>query len=460
MSGSLRSFDYLEGLPQTVFRRLYQQPCTTLAIFRRMLPHLAKSFVMAMLYHEGPMSISILNNWVNPESVREKEEAFGKLRKLHIIFEKDGHLSLDRTFRDSFRMALTGGGNHRSFGVPCTTPDKRKVDIAFLDDYATRQWEAILHYMVGTRNDVQPGSGVIQLLLKSGLMEKAPNGQAEITQQGFSFLLQDANAQLWTLLLQYLDMAEELRMDPVEVLHFLMMLGSLELGQDYSKETLTPTQRHMLEDLREYGIVYSRKSSSQRFYPTRLATSLTSEVGTLRSVAAGFNKVLQNASSSEGFVVIETNYRLYAYTDSPLQIAVLSLFTRLNSRYPNMVSGRISRQSVRAAIKTGITADQIIDYLTAHAHPQLRKNTPILPPTVVDQIRLWQIEGERMKPTPGYLLKDFATTAEYEATVKYAEELGVLVWKSDAKRSFFVTRYEQVGDFIKRRTAASKKQAT
>ena len=146
-------------------------------------------------------------------------------------------------------------------------------------------------------------------------------------------------------------------------------------------------------------------------------------------------------------------------TDSPLQIAVLSLFTRLSARYPNMVAGRISRQSVRTAIKMGITADQIIDYLTVHAHPQLRKNNPILPPTVVDQIRLWQIEGERMKPTPGYLLKEFTTTAEYDAVCKSAEELGVLVWKNNQKRSFFVTRYEQVAEFIKRRTAqASKKQ--
>jgi hypothetical protein len=41
MSGStLRSFEYLEGLPGTVFNRLYQQPSTALAIFRRMLPHL------------------------------------------------------------------------------------------------------------------------------------------------------------------------------------------------------------------------------------------------------------------------------------------------------------------------------------------------------------------------------------------------------------------------------------
>lgn len=33
---------YLEHLPGTTFRKLYQQPSTTLAIFRRMLPHIGK----------------------------------------------------------------------------------------------------------------------------------------------------------------------------------------------------------------------------------------------------------------------------------------------------------------------------------------------------------------------------------------------------------------------------------
>lgn len=32
--------DYLEKLPGTTFRRLYQQPSTAFAIFRRMLPQL------------------------------------------------------------------------------------------------------------------------------------------------------------------------------------------------------------------------------------------------------------------------------------------------------------------------------------------------------------------------------------------------------------------------------------
>jgi len=80
-----------------------------------------------------------------------------------------------------------------------------------------------------------------------------------ITHSGFAFLLQDINAQIWTLLLQYLEHCTTFDMDPIDVLHFLFMLGSLELGQDYSTSMLTDTQHMMLEDLRDYGIVYQRK---------------------------------------------------------------------------------------------------------------------------------------------------------------------------------------------------------
>jgi len=37
---SLQLAEYLEKLPGTTFRKLYQQPSTAFAIFRRMLTHL------------------------------------------------------------------------------------------------------------------------------------------------------------------------------------------------------------------------------------------------------------------------------------------------------------------------------------------------------------------------------------------------------------------------------------
>lgn len=238
-------------------------------------------------------------------------------------------------------------------------------------------------------------------------------------------------------------------MDRVDVLSFLFMLGSLELGQAYSKANLTETQLQMLLDLRDFGIIYQDNPDSDNYYPTRLATTLTSDAGALRSASAGFDTALGPSTNDKGFVVIETNYRIYAYTSSPLQIAILALFARLSTRYPNMVAGKMTRESVRRAINMGITGDQIIDFLYTHAHPQMRKNASVLPPTVVDQIRLWQIEGERMKSTVGFLFKDFFSAAEYEGPCQYARDIGVLVWKNDVKRMFFVTRHEQVAAYLK-----------
>jgi transcription initiation factor TFIIH subunit 4 len=248
-----------------------------------------------------------------------------------------------------------------------------------------------------------------------------------------------------------------MEMDHVDVLSFLFMLGSLELGRAYNATTLTEFQQRMLGNLVDFGLVYIPPSTPTQFFPTRLATTLTSDASALRSVSAGFDAALTAGGSSKGFIIIETNYRLYAYTSSPLQIAVLSLFTKLSTRYPNMVSGRVTRDSIRQAISHGITSDQIISYLSTHAHPQLFKTSaaqsggPVLPPTVVDQIRLWQIENERMKATPGFLFKEFESQKEYDGCSRYADEIGVLVWKSDAKRMFFVTRHEQLRDYIKSR---------
>ena len=138
---------------------------------------------------------------------------------------------------------------------------------------------------------------------------------------------------------------------------------------------------------------------------------------------------------------------------------MLALFTQLNMRFSAMVAGRLTRESIRRAIGYGITADQIISYLAAHAHEQMVRAAaqharPVLPPTVVDQIRLWQLENERMKATGGFLFKDFDSLQEYTALSGYADEIGVLVWKSDRKQMFFASKHEQLRDYLKSRKKA------
>lgn len=400
------------------------------------------------------------------------------LTRLHILStvqEQNQPLAyrLSKPFVSSLRLALTGGGDHRSFGVPCDTPAARKIDVKYLDDFARTQWEAILYYIVGSA-----GSGVgapaeispsTKTLLAMGDFVEIKGRHPSITQAGFTFLLQEVNAQVWSLLIVYLENSDQLGMDSVDVLSFLFMLGSLEVGQDYSTAMLSPTQQQMLDDLNDFGIIYRDAADLSRFYPTRLATTLTSDSNALTtSLSSGPATAAPGTAAQtnqKGFIVVETNYRIYAYTNSPLRIAILNLFTKLSTRYPNMVSGRLTRESIQNAIALGITSQQIISYLTAHAHPIMgtqrsgnatntpyaAQQTPSLPPTVVDQIRLWQIEGDRMKATPGFLFREFRDRQEYEDCANFADTIGVLVWRSDPKRVFFVTKHEQIAGFIANR---------
>lgn len=371
-------------------------------------------------------------------------------------------------FASSLRQALMGSEDSQSFGVFSQIPDENPVSIPDLDDYARRQWEGVLGYMVGTsafgqRDAVNLSKGVKQLL-QAGHLVEIRDRRVDITKDGFGFVLQDVSTQVWNILILYVESAEAIGMDSVEVLSFLFLLSSLELGQSYEKIHLSSVQLRTLADLADFGIVYQESPEDTRFYPTRLATTLTSDSSALNNPVTGSltGPVGQAGSSGSGFIIIETNYRLYAYTSSPLQISLISLFTNLKYRFPNLVTGKITRQSVRRAIEMGITADQIISYLLSHAHPQLRKHNAshatsntsgiqpsILPPTVTDQIRLWQLERDRLRATPGFLFKDFVSSAEYQAPCQYAAEIGVLVWKSDRKRMFFVTRHEQVAAFLR-----------
>ena len=465
-TASQRALNYLEGLPGVVFTKLYQQPSTALAVFRRMLPHLAKTIVMGMLYMPTPFSVKDLETWVKPDgdSTQARDNAVSILARLRIMSEqpgKDGKPSyvLAPAFAKALRLALTGGGNHRSFGVPSTEPEKAPVTVEYLDALARRQWEAILYYVVGSANaklssNVEISAGT-KRLLHDGLFVSTKNRNTYITKQGFEFLLQEINAQVWTLLIVYLEVSAELQMDSVDVLSFLFTLGSLELGVSYSTSNLTPNQLQMLEDLSDFGLVYRPSPSSSHYYPTRLATTLTSDSpalpnNSMTSVSGpteGTNPA--TGSDEKGFIIVETNYRLYAYTSSPLLISIISLFADLKTRYPNLITAKLGKRSVQQAIAAGITSEQIISYLTTHAHPVLRHATPILPPTVVDQIRLWQIEGERMDVHSGFLIKDVGSAEDYERAVRYADALGVLKKEFRNKGWFFVSRMDQMSTYFK-----------
>ena len=125
------------------------------------------------------------------------------------------------------------------------------------------------------------------------------------------------------------------------------------------------------------GLVYIRPNAPRRFYPTHLVVDLCSE--TRGAVAGGDKKPVADSASNDmdaevqqgRCLMIETNYRIYAYTTSVLQEKILELFSEICYKLPHMLIGVITRVSVRKALVHGISARQIIEYLHMHAHPQV-----------------------------------------------------------------------------------------
>ncbi|WAR30320.1 TF2H4-like protein [Mya arenaria] len=155
------------------------------------------------------------------------------------------------------------------------------------------------------------------------------------------------------------------------------------------------------------------KRKEKRYYPTRLAINLASG---LTGMATDENR--------QGYMVVETNYRVYAYTDSALNIALLALFCEMLYRFPNMAVANLSRDSVRAALMRGITAEQSLS----------------LPPTIIDQVRLWELERDRFKFDEGVLYSQFQSQPDFEKLKDYAKDQDVLVWHNSNKRVMVVSR--------------------
>ncbi|XP_015976201.2 general transcription factor IIH subunit 4 isoform X4 [Rousettus aegyptiacus] len=354
--------EFLGGLSPSILDRLYGHPATCLAVFRE-LPSLAKNWVMRMLFLEQPLPQAAVALWVKKEFSKAQEESTGLLSSLRIWHTQllPGGLQgliLNPIFRQNLRIALLGGGKAWSDDTSQLGPDKHARDVPSLDKYAEERWEVVLHFMVGSPS-AAVSQDLAQLLSQAGLMKSTEPGEPPcITSAGFQFLLLDTPAQLWYFMLQYLQTAQSRGMDLVEILSFLFQLSFSTLGKDYSVEGMSDSLLNFLQHLREFGLVFQRKRKSRRYYPTRLAINLSSGV----SGAGG-------TAHQPGFIVVETNYRLYAYTEK--QDYAKGRRAREGIADMSSVNSNLGQQPKREWADDRHVA--IIHFLRTRAHPVMLK---------------------------------------------------------------------------------------
>ncbi|CBK19514.1 General transcription factor IIH subunit 4 [Caenorhabditis elegans] len=413
-----------------------------------MLPPIAQQTTIQLIWKGSFPTAS------DVEETKEIEDQVKLLKDLGLVHRQttDGKLNIDTDYKRSYMYAaMLGAAQISSLVLEPNEGNRRGKDV---EKKAVERWDCILRYLaLPSEENTQAVSETTRNLFKKANFTSGGDTQIEITTFGFQFLLLSPVKQMWTYVIEYLKLEMSQGQDIVEVIEPLIQIVLLaNRGFKAERECYqidanwTEPQNELLNHLRELGVIFIRKRKDGVFFLTQLLTHLATNE-TIDDVSA--EKV------SNGKVIVETNFRVYAYTSSLLQLAIIALFTEMTYRFQDMSVGMITRESVRGALQHGITAAQIISFLRANAHPQcIATSGPVncLPITVADQIRLWEDERRRMNLKDAYIYSHFESEDEFHGVCEYARQQNILLWSDNQQKLVIVNEdgHELVRQWYKR----------
>ncbi|KAL0910621.1 hypothetical protein M5K25_021621 [Dendrobium thyrsiflorum] len=437
--------DMVAVLPAMKLDKLYESTFICEAVLRS-LPPLAKKYALQMLFIESPVTAKLFEEWVLPDGFSKHRVAIERLLQLRVFLEtndrkKETSYTMNPKFQSNMRKYLVQGGTlprePMSLGVTVRLPT-----LEDLEAYAHKQWECFLLQLINSAQAQRLtnfSSSMIRVFQR-GLLSSRENEAPRLTENGFQFLLMDTNAQLWYIIREYITTSEDRGIDPTDLISFLLELSFHSLGEAYNMNSLTEVQCKAIKDLADLGVVKLQQGRKESwFIPTKLASNLSISLS-------------DSSSRRQGFVVVETNFRMYAYSTSKLHSEILRLFSRIEYQLPNLIVGSITKESLYTAFENGITADQIISFLQQNAHPRIAERVPTVPENVTDQIRLWETDRNRVEMIPSHLYEDFPSKEVFEGAADFAREVGGLLWEDSNKMRLIVRGelHQQMRDFLRR----------
>uniref|UniRef100_A0A0N4ZFQ3 General transcription factor IIH subunit 4 n=1 Tax=Parastrongyloides trichosuri TaxID=131310 RepID=A0A0N4ZFQ3_PARTI len=484
---------YLINLTDEELSRYYKSIPICLVIYR-MLPKLSQNIVMKLLWLP-------LHNWkrsFRKDYLKSLVPHLILLFRLKIINDPEQkQLSLNHDFKQNY---LTGIMLEPKDIVNLKTAElsekkAKKIAGKDLGEKANERWECILTYLAlpSPESAKKVSQGTKTLFQETGFVrDRGGNQDPEITSQGFQFLLLNRIEQLWTYILQYFEFQKQNGQDNFYCFEFLLKLtllvnfnnegckdlsragmlhtenGSKDLDDDdgdqggnkSSSKTSNNLQlkAYNIEEawnedlqsffvhLRELGLVFLRKRKDGFFFLTPLMNNL--------AVSSTSIENMQEANKNAGFIISESNYRVYAYSDNDLQLAILSTFTDMLYRFDDLAVGVLTRDSVRKALSVGITAKQIITFLRSNSKAEcIEKNGPTfcVPVTISDQITLWEQERQRIDTEPAIFMEHFDSENQFRALLNFVKENDLLLWYSESTKEIIAKESgkETIGHFLR-----------
>jgi transcription initiation factor TFIIH subunit 4 len=433
--GGIDLIGYLGSLPPAQLDPLYDSTFTCLAVLRS-LPPLARQYATRLLYAGDGVPAALVASWPRPDAASTHEAALETLRRLRLL-EAAGPGGAAYALAPAFAVRVSdavAAGLAPLLHAASPAAAAAAPPQAALDAHADAAWESLLLFLVGSAVEPPPPPpelagapplDVRALLVGAGLAAREPGSGHAVTRAGFQFLLADTYGQLWAVLRQYVAGAEAAPGGALAAaVSFLLQLG-FQRAAPLRAAALAPAERAIAAHMAQLGLLLPFRAGGEAWLsPTRLAVATAGGAGAAAAAAA-----------ADGFVIVETNFRVYAYTASPVRQAVLRLFARCDALLPNVFVGTVTRESVGAALDAGIGAEQVVGYLRQHAHERAAARSPSVPGVVADQIRLWERETKRVLIVPAVLYRNWESGELYRRASASAAAAGARLLADDEGRA-------------------------
>ena len=449
------------------------------------LPPMARLYAMRLSLLNEPVSKrKVVDAWPTEAAIDNgtHERAMEGLRSLHLLAEREGEPEQgDRTvaladgvkrhIRDIMtrgwaavtRLETTAQGGSRKRSRENNAPQPPPSAEALADTVRER-WEGMLLCLASDDPEKKDADTVEtrRLLMDAGLVEKR---DGVCTPEGLRFLLCPPQKQLWRLLSRLLrDQPEQ---HVADALSLLARIAWLKPGTIYRIDALREGECVMLPRLALLGLLWA--SAGTYFCATPLAAKLVGEdhvsaSAVLSSTPASSSSVI--VPPSDGYILVESNFRVYSYFRSELEEKLVHLFCQPETKLPNLFVSIITRESVTRALDYGASADLILSFLMANAHPRTRlRHGASVPECVSDAIRLWESERQRVSSEPAVLYANFdpENVQEFDAIRAHAIALdGLIHCSTDASNRFVVVNpriHDALREFVRNRRAQTSASA-
>lgn len=390
--------EYIRHLSKEKKNTLYKSPMFTTSIIKIFDDSTIRLFFDLLL--KAPSIKSLQKN-------EELKNSLKILLKIQLISKKGSNIFIDESFRDSFLKGVSKDSTEEFFKL---------LNNENLDTKNNTNFEDILKFLVNKEN-IDKSFGIIEILIFSNLIDK----NQDITNIGFEFLLKPRYDQYWFLIIQALKYY--CRQEDEQLNNFISLIEMSNLNIHNTYAICKEINRNFYKFLDSLGLLRIQNNELVIFY----------------------NIFTKNETEKSRYILIETNFKLYAYTSSIYEISIIRLFSEICMQLPNMIKGNITEESLSNAFSKGVTSHQIINFLKSYV---LFED---IPNAILNQIEIWDVKRKRIRIVPGYLYSNFLNLVDYQKIVKFCISKDYLVDRDDEKRMIVVkSEYNEiVKDYVK-----------